>query len=126
METAEELIRTAQIVPLTDRGQEPPCQAATVEGIAADLAERPGGPVFGPQVSSLEEVTAGETLERFFELQSLAMFLINDPAAFAEQDKLKFISMALRAERQFDDSYKTEVDKDLSIQIHGSSERLFI
>lgn len=34
------------------------------------------------------------------------MFPIDDQAAFAEQDKLEFISRALQAERQFDDSYE--------------------
>ncbi len=34
--------------------------------------------------------------------------------------------MALRTERQFDDSYETGVGEDPSMQIHGSSERPFI
>lgn len=39
-ETAEETIRTGQIVPPADRGQELPAQPPTVEDIATELAER--------------------------------------------------------------------------------------
>ncbi len=97
-ETAEELIRTAQIVPPTDRGQDPPRQQSTVEDVAMRLAEISNqspaytGPADGVPASSLEEAAAAETAERVFELRSSAMFPIDDPAAFAEQDKLAFIS----------------------------------
>ena len=61
-----------------------------------------------------------------FELHSSAMFPIDDQAAFAEQDKLEFISLALQAERQFDDSFEGGAGADPSMQVHGSSERPFI
>jgi hypothetical protein len=51
---------------------------------------------------SLEEAAAAETAEQVFELRSSAMLPIDDPAAFAEQDKLAFISQALQTEYQFD------------------------
>jgi hypothetical protein len=38
----------------------------------------------------------GEETERVFELRSSAMVNIDDQAAFAEQDKLEFIGLALR------------------------------
>ncbi|KAL6406058.1 hypothetical protein AUP68_10619 [Ilyonectria robusta] len=131
-ETAEELIRTAQIVPPTDRGQDPPGQASTVEDIAMELAERskcsPGQfePARGVQPPSLEEATAEETSERVFELRSSAMFPIDDQATFPEQDKLEFIGLALQAEREFDDRYEGGVGEASSMQVHGSSERPFI
>lgn len=131
-ETAEELIRTAQIVPPTDRGQDLPRQVSTVEDIVTQLAEmskrNPGQskPEDGVRSSSLEETADEETSELVFKLRSSAMFPIDDQAVFAEQDKLEFISMALRTERQFDNSYETAVGEDPSMQIRGSSERPFI
>ncbi len=73
-ETAEEAIRTAQIVPPADRGQDLPAQSSTVEDIAAELAERskhslvPIEPTGSAHSPSLEEATADETEERLFEL----------------------------------------------------------
>ncbi|KAK7418113.1 hypothetical protein QQZ08_011368 [Neonectria magnoliae] len=132
-ETAEELIRTAQIVAPTDRGQDPPGQAPSVEDIAIELAERykcnlgRSEPApHGVQPPSLEEATAEETSERVFELRSSAMFPIDEQAAFAEKDKLEFISLALQAERQFDDRYEGGAGEASSMQVHGSSERPFI
>lgn len=83
-ETAEEAIRTAQIVPPADRGQDLPAQPATVEDIATELAGRSAHSVPDVRSSSLEEATAEETEERVFELRSAAMFPIDDQAAFAE------------------------------------------
>lgn len=132
-ETAEELIRTAQIVPPTDRGQDPPGQASSVEDIAIELAERskcnprqfePANGVQQPP--SLKEATAEETSERVFELRSSAMFPIDKQATFAEQDKLEFIGLALRAERQFDDRYEGSAGEAPSMQVYGSSGRPFI
>ncbi|KNB04282.1 hypothetical protein FOXG_22453 [Fusarium oxysporum f. sp. lycopersici 4287] len=133
-ETAEELIRTAQIVPPTDRGQDTPGQSSSVEDIAIELAEKskcnPGQSEPAPhgvqQPPSLEEATAEETSERAFELRSSAMFPIDEQAAFAEQDKLDFISIALQAERQFDDRYEGVAGEAPSMQVHGSSGRPFI
>ncbi|KAF6528270.1 hypothetical protein HZS61_008572 [Fusarium oxysporum f. sp. conglutinans] len=133
-ETAEELIRTAQIVPPTDRGQDTPGQSSSVEDIAIELAEKskcnPGQSEPAPhgvqQPPSLEEATAEETSERAFELRSSAMFPIDEQAAFAEQDKLEFISIALQAERQFDDRYEGVAGEAPSMQVHGSSGRPFI
>jgi hypothetical protein len=111
-ETAEEAIRTAQIVPPADRGQDFSAQPSTVEDIAAILTERSGRSLVPPEPApsarspGLEEATAEETVERLFELRSSAMFPIDDQATFAEQDKLEFISLALQAERQSDDSYE--------------------
>lgn len=130
-ETAEEVIRTAQIVPPTDRGQDIPRQASTVEDIVVQLRDickpsepsEPGRSVLG---SSLEEATAEEASERVFELRSSAMFPIDDQAAFAEQDKLEFISLALQAERQFDDGQEGDASDVPHMQVHGSSERPFI
>ncbi|MBE3042460.1 hypothetical protein IMZ48_07750, partial [Candidatus Bathyarchaeota archaeon] len=96
-ETAEEAIHTAQIVPPTDRGQDPPRQQSIVEDIVIELAERsnpspaepePGG---GPRPTSVEEETSDETAEQVFELRSSAMFNVDDQEVFAEQEKLDFI-----------------------------------
>ncbi len=131
-ETAEEAIRTAQIVPPADRGEDLPAQPSTVEDIATELAERSKHsrppPEHTPSADSpsLEEATADETAERVFELRSSAMFAIDDQAAFAEQDKLEFISLALQAERQSDDSYEAGAGDAPSMQVYGSSERPFI
>ena len=116
-ETAEELIRTAQIVPPTDRGQDPPGHAPTVEDIAMDLSERSKG-----------NPTGAETEHRVGppSLRSSAMFPIDDEAAFEEQDKLQFISLALQTERQFDDDYDAGVGEAPSMQVHGTSELPFI
>jgi hypothetical protein len=79
-ETAEELIRAAQIALPTDRGQEPLCQQSTVEDIVAQLAEKSNGgsgqsePTGSVQYPSLEEAAAAETAERVFELRSSAIF----------------------------------------------------
>jgi hypothetical protein len=131
-ETAEEAIRTAQIVPPADRGQDLPAQPATVEDIATELAERskrslvPPEPAPGGGSPSLEEATAEETEERVFELRSSAMFPIDDQAAFAEQDKLEFISQALQAERESDDSFEAGAGEAPSMRVYASSERPFI
>ena len=131
-ETAEEAIRTAQIVPPADRGQDLPAQPPTVEDIATEIAERsqrgPGspGPMTGGDSPGLEEAVAEETAERVFELRTSAMFPIDDQAAFAEKYKLEFISLALQAERQADDSYEAGAGEAPSMEIHGSSELPFI
>jgi hypothetical protein len=111
-ETTEEAIRTAQIVPPTDRGQDLPAEPSTVEDIATELAERskhnpvPPEATPGAPTASTEEAMADETEERVFELRSSAMFPIDDQAAFAEQDELEFISLALQTERESDDRYE--------------------
>jgi hypothetical protein len=69
---------------------------------------------------------ADETEERVFELRSSAMFPIDDQAAFAEQDKLEFISLALQTERESDDRYEAGAGESPSMQVYGSSERPFI
>ncbi|RYP64687.1 hypothetical protein DL771_008644 [Monosporascus sp. 5C6A] len=131
-ETAEELIRTAQIEPPSDRGQDLPRQASTVEDIATQLAERSkcspsqSKPTYSVRSPSLGEAMAEETSERVFELRSSAMFPVDDKAAFAEQDKLEFISLALQTEHQFDDSYEGGASEAPSMQVHGSSEAPFI
>jgi hypothetical protein len=131
-ETAEEAIRTAQIVPPADRGQDVAAQPSTVEDIATELAERSGRSLVPPERAPsarpprLEEATAEETVERLFELRSSAMFPIDDQAAFAEQDKLEFISLALQAEHQSDDNYEAGAGEASSMQVYGSSERPFI
>ena len=131
-ETAEETIRTAQIVPPADRGLDLPAQPPTVEDIATELAERSQRSPVSPEPtldadsSSLEEVMAEETAERVFELRSSAMFPIDEQAAFAEPDKLEFISMALEAERQADDSYEASAGEAPSMRVYGSSELPFI
>ena len=115
-ETAEEVIRTAQIVPPTDRGQEPPVTPVQIEDIVTRLAE-------GAEESTLTgigEIAYDETSEQVFDLRSSAMFPLDNQAPFAEQDKLEFISQALHARHQPDNSYAP------SIQVHGSSERPFI
>ncbi|KAK3321747.1 hypothetical protein B0H66DRAFT_601230 [Apodospora peruviana] len=109
-ETAEELIRTANIVPPTDRGQDSSGQQPTAEDIVTQLAEisnrssdQPNPPDSLRLPSSLE-ATATEMEDYVFELRSSAMFPIGDLAMwpmFAEQDKLDFISHVLQAERHF-------------------------
>jgi hypothetical protein len=69
---------------------------------------------------------ANETEERVFELHSSAMFPIDDQAAFAEQDKLEFISLALQTKRESDDRYEVGAGESPSMQVYGSSERPFI
>jgi hypothetical protein len=131
-ETAEEAIRTAQIVPPVDRGRDLPAQPVSVEDIATELAERSRrGPVSpGPASSGdslgVDEAVAEETAERVFELRTSAMFPIDDQAGFAEQDKLDFIGLALQAERQADDLYESGAGETPSMEVHGSSERPFI
>jgi hypothetical protein len=131
-ETAEEAIRTAQIVPPTDRGQDLPVEPSTAEDIATELAERskhspvPPEATPGTPTASPEEAMADETEERVFELRSSAMFPIDDQAAFAEQDKQEFISLALQTERESDDRYEAGAGESPSMQVYGSSERLFI
>jgi hypothetical protein len=78
-ETAEEAIRTAQIVPPSDRGQDLPAQPSTVEEIATELAERSKHSLDAEIAASAgsrsaEEATGEETGERLFELRSSAMF----------------------------------------------------
>ena len=53
------------------------------------------------------------------------MFPVDDAAAFAEQDKLELITMALQAERPLDVP-RDSVREPPSIQIEGSSGRPFI
>jgi hypothetical protein len=83
-ETAEEAIRTAQIVPPADRGQDLPLEPSTVESIATELAERSGRSLVLPEPAPRArsprsgEATAEETVERLFELRSSAMFPIED------------------------------------------------
>jgi hypothetical protein len=131
-ETAEEAIRTAQIVPPADRGQDIPLEPSTVEDIATELAKRSGRSLLPPEPTpsarsrSLEEATAEEAVERLFELRSSAMVNIDDQAAFAEQDKLEYIGLALQAERESDDSYDSSAGEAPSMQVYGSSERPFI
>ncbi|RXG41776.1 hypothetical protein VDGE_30528 [Verticillium dahliae] len=132
LETAEELIRTAQIVPPTDRGQDNPVQQPTVEDVVMELVEgairRPTQPepVVSVREFSLEEATAVETSNQVFELRSSAMFPIDDQAAFSEQDKLEFISSALQADDGPDDHTEGELGILPFMQVHGSSERPFI
>jgi len=120
-ETAEEVIRTAYIVPPTDRGRDSSDQQSTAEDIVTQLAElsnRSSGQTENPdsvQASSGLGATAMEMEVRVFELRSSAMFPIGDLAVFAEQDKLDFISHALQAERQFDDHYERGVDEPPSM-----------
>jgi hypothetical protein len=131
-ETAEEAIRTAQIVPPADRGEDLPARPSTVEDIATELAERSKHsrppPEHTPSADSpsLEDATADETAEWLFELRSSAMFPIDDEAAFAEQDKLEFIGLALQAERESDDRYEDGAGEAPSMQVYGYSERPFI
>jgi len=54
------------------------------------------------------------------------MFSIDDQAAFAEQEKLEFISLALQAERESDDRHEARAGDAPSMQVHGSSERPFV
>jgi hypothetical protein len=123
-ETAE-AIRTAQIVPPADRGQDLPAEPSTVEGIATELAERskhrsvPPEPTPSAPTAGFDEAMAEETEERVFELRSSAMFSIDDQAAFAEQDKLEFISLALQAERESDDRYDAGAGETPSMQVYG-------
>ncbi|KAK3331496.1 hypothetical protein B0H66DRAFT_98328 [Apodospora peruviana] len=131
-ETAEELIRTANIVPRTGRGQDPTGQQPTAEDIVTQLAEisnrssdQPNPPDSLRLPSSLE-ATATEMEDYVFELRSSAMFPIGNLAMFAEQDQLDFISHALQAERQFDDHYEHGTGEPPSMQIYGSSQRPFI
>ena len=56
-----------------------------------------------------------ETSEQIFKLRTSAIFPIDDQAAFSEQDKLEFISRALRTERQFDDSCDAALGEDPSM-----------
>jgi hypothetical protein len=125
-ETAEEAIRTAQLVPPADRGQNLPAEPSTVGDIATALAERSHHSVPDARSSSFEEATAEETVEWVFELRSSAMFPIDGQAAIAEQDKLEFISLALQAERESDDRYEAGADEVPSMRVYGSSERPFI
>jgi hypothetical protein len=131
-ETAEEAIRTAQIVPPGDRGQDLPLEPSMVENIATELAERPGRSLVPPEPAPRArsprsgEATAEEMVERLFELRSSAMFPIEDHAVFAEQDKLEFISLALQAERECDDRYEADAGGAPSMRVYGSSERPFI
>ena len=100
-ETAEEAIRIAQIVPPTDREQDPPREQPTVEDIVIELAERSNPspaearPANRSRPTSVEEETADETAEQVFELRSSAMFNVDDEDVFAEQEKLQFIGQAL-------------------------------
>ncbi|KAH8654924.1 hypothetical protein BGZ61DRAFT_486819 [Ilyonectria robusta] len=64
--------------------------------------------------------------KRVFKLHSSAIFSIDKQATFAEEDKLEFISLALQAERQFDDSYEGGAGEVLLIYIYSSSGRPFI
>ncbi|KAK3350320.1 hypothetical protein B0T25DRAFT_570884 [Lasiosphaeria hispida] len=131
-ETIEELIRTAQIVPPTDRGRDLPSHQSTVEDIVVELTEGPNreaaqpGPVEGVGLLSLEEAAAAETAEVVFELRSSGMFPIDDHDISAEHDKLGFIGMALQAERQFDDGRDNGTGEGRPMEVHGSSERPFI
>jgi hypothetical protein len=75
---------------------------------------------------SLEEATTEGTVDRVFELRASAMFPIDDQAAFAEQDKLEFISLALQAEREADDRYEARAGEVPTMQVYASSERPFI
>ena len=120
-ETAEEVIRTAYIVPPTDRGRDSSNQQSTAKDIVTQLAElsnRSSGQtenLDSVQASSGLGATAMEIEVRVFKLRSSAMFPIGDLAVFAEQDKLDFISHALQAERQFDDHYERGVDEPPSM-----------
>jgi len=130
-ETAEEVIRTAQIVPPLDRGQDGSCQPSTIEEVVGQLVGRrdcgsaEDEPADGVGPLSLEEATAAETAERVFELRSSAMFPIDDDAAFAEQDKLEFINRALQAERCFEDRHEG-AGTSSSMGVYGTSERPFL
>lgn len=64
--------------------------------------------------------------KRVFKLHSSAIFSIDEQATFAEEDKLEFISLALQAECQFDDSYEGSAGEVLLIYIYSSSGYLFI
>ena len=87
-ETAEEAIRTAQVVLLTDRGQDPPREQLTIEDIVIELAERSNPspaeaePANGSRPTSVEEETADEIAEQVFELRPSAMFNVDDQDVF--------------------------------------------
>jgi hypothetical protein len=131
-ETTEELIRTGQVVPPMDRGQDAPNKGPTVEDIIVRLG---GGQKTKSETlpcpeeaasSKAEEVIVGEVGEQAIELHASAMFPIDGQEVFAEQDKLEFINQALEASRQLDEVRNGGIAENPTMQVYSSSTRPFI
>ena len=95
-ETAADRIRTANIVPPSDRGRGSPHPGRTAKEIVEELVEA----VPRPPPASMEEAVDEETAQLVFELRSTGMLPIDGEGELADQDKLYFVSQAFDAERQ--------------------------
>ncbi|KAK8106682.1 PIF1-like helicase domain-containing protein [Apiospora kogelbergensis] len=113
-ETAADRIRTAHVVPPSDRGRSSPHPGRTAEEIVEELVEA----VPHPPPASMEEAVDEETAQLVFELRSTGMFPIDGEGELGDQDKLYFVSQAFDAERQ---SGETP-----SIYVRSCGERPFI